>query len=161
MSWMLNNWVERRAAKERYLRNAADVWRRAQATIAEACDSLREHYAEVASVRRIKENDDTVFITIARSRRSALEAYETVNVISIQFKPDGPGIAVKRGRSATLEFPIEADAEHAFITWEGRELLLDEFSRLVLEEAFFSPEGSRSRAERQPPRLLQMAKKNA
>ena len=68
MSWIQNNWVERRAAKERYLRNAADVWRKAQAAIAEACDSLREHYAEVASVRRIKEKDDTVFITIVRRR---------------------------------------------------------------------------------------------
>jgi hypothetical protein len=113
---MLNSWVERRAAKERYLRNAADVWRRAQAAIAEACDRLREHYSEVASVRRINKNDDTVVITIARSRRSALVEYETVDVISIQFKPDAAGIAVKRGRSATLEFPIGADADDAFIT---------------------------------------------
>jgi hypothetical protein len=161
MSCMLNSWVERRAAKERYLRNAADVWRRAQAAIAEACDRLREHYSEVASVRRIKKNDDTVVITIARSRRSALVEYETVDVISIQFKPDAAGIAVKRGRSATLEFPIGADADDAFITWDGRELLLDEFSRLALEQAFRSPEGARYRTERKLPKLLQMAKKNA
>ena len=33
---------------------------------------------------------------------------------------------------------IEADCDHAYVTFQGKELLLDEFSRLVLEDTFFN-----------------------
>src|SRR5215472_18451981 len=63
MSLLLSNWVERRAAKERHLRNAIDLWKKAQEVIAEACQSLNHHYADVATLQRIKQDSNLVLLT--------------------------------------------------------------------------------------------------
>ena len=56
-----------------------------------------------------------------------------------EFEAEGPGITVTVAHRRVREFLIEADCDHAFITLQGRELLLDEFSRLALEDTFFTP----------------------
>ena len=139
MNWILSNWVERRAARERNLKNAVDVWRKAQDAIAEACESLNEHYADVAIVGRTEQNRNLLTITITRPATSEMQADETSRsrVIAIEFQADKCKIAVTVGQGTTQEFPIEADSDHTFISWQGQELQLDEFSRFALERAFF------------------------
>jgi len=140
MGWILSNWVERRAAREQNLKNAVDVWKKAQAAVAEACESLKEHYSDVASIRRTKQNGHVVTITITRRPTSEMQTQETLapRVVAMKFEPDKCEITVTVDDGTEQEFPIEADSDHAFLSLNGRELLLDEFSRFVLEEIFFS-----------------------
>ena len=141
MSLLLSNWVERRAAKERNLRNALDLLKKAQAAIAEACHSLSHHYSEVASLQRIKQDNNLVLLTITRVPSSVFYACDTpgTEVIAIEFEAEKPSITVTVAHRRIREFLIEADCDHAFITLQGRELPLDEFSRLALEDTFFTP----------------------
>lgn len=141
MSLLLSNWVERRAAKERNLKNAIDVWKKAQETIAEACQSLNRHYPEIATLRRIKQDNNLVLLTITRVPSSLIHACDTygTEVVAVEFEAEKPGITVTVAHRRVREFLIEADCDHAFITLQGRELPLDEFSRLTLEDTFFTP----------------------
>ena len=155
---MVSNWVERRAAKERHLRNAIDLWNKVQATIAEVCHSLQTHFADVATVRRGGQGN-ALTIAIARASPS-LETGEifTTTLVSIEFKRDEPAITVSVDDMLTQEFPIDADSDHAFITLRGHELLLDEFSRLALEEVFFNPPTPQPSHQLDPDKALEMAR---
>jgi hypothetical protein len=159
MSEIPSNWVERRAASEQSVKNAADVWKRAQATIAEACDSLRRHYSEIATVRRTNWNSNVVIVSITRAPGAALENH-ALSIVAIQFEADKPAITTKFANGRTREFPIEADSDHAFIAIERRELPFDEFSRLALEEAFFSPPGPEFYPDPHQ-KVLEMSRKKA
>jgi len=141
MNWLVSNWVERRAARDRHLRKTSELWRNAQLSIEEACATLHQHYADVATVRRTKQNENLVVIAVtqvAKSSTAKTQAPRT-NLISIEFKPETPAVFVALNGLLTQEFPIDADPDHVFITLDGHEVLLDEFSRLALEEAFFNP----------------------
>ena len=140
MSWILSNWVERRAARERNLKNAFDLWKKAQAAVGEACESLKEHYADAATIQRIKQNHDLLTITITRPPSSEMQVEETprTTLVAIAFQADERSITVTVDQGMAQEFLIDADSDHAFISLQGRELVLDEFSRIVLEEAFFT-----------------------
>jgi hypothetical protein len=140
MSWILSNWVERRAARERNLKNAFDLWKKVQAAVGDACESLKEHYPDVATIQRTKQNGDLLTITITRPPKSEMQADETprATVVTTAFQSDERSITVTVDHGMAREFLIEADSDHAFISLQGRELLLDEFSRIVLEEAFFT-----------------------
>jgi hypothetical protein len=132
--------VERRAAKEQNLRNAAEVWKKARGALAATCDSLSKHYSPIARVKHSQSNRNLITITITRSHLSARrnqQAYRT-SVVSIEFQPEQPTIIVTIDGVKTQEFPIAADSDHAFIALHGSELIPDEFSRLALEEVFFS-----------------------
>lgn len=141
MSLLLSNWVERRAAKERNLRNATDLWKKAQNAIAEACHSLNYHYSDVAILRRIKQDDNLVLLTITRIPSSVIHACDAsgTEVVAVEFEAEKPGITVTVAHRRVRDFLIEADCDHAFITIQGRELPLDEFTRLALEDTFFTP----------------------
>jgi hypothetical protein len=141
MSLLLSNWVERRAAKERNLRNAIDLWKKAQEAIAEACHSLNHHYPDVATLRRIKQDNNLVLLTITPVPSSVFHTCDAprTEVVAVEFEAEKPGITVTVAHRRIREFLIEADSDHAFITLQGRELPLDEFSRLTLEETFFTP----------------------
>jgi hypothetical protein len=140
MSWILSNWVERRAAREQHLRNAADVWKKAQGAVAEACDSLERHYPNVATLRRTDLKEHLLVVTITRTPSGSRKGeVARTRVVEITFEAHKPQITITEDDNKTLEFPIEADSDHAFITLQGRELLPDEFSRFALEAAFFTP----------------------
>jgi hypothetical protein len=140
MGWILSNWVERRAAREQNLKNAVDVWKKAQGAVAEACESLKQHYGDLASIRRTKQNGHSVIITITRRLPPEMQRGETLTprVVAMKFESDTRKITVTVDHETEREYPIEADPDHAFLSLKGRELLLDEFSRLALEDVFFS-----------------------
>lgn len=140
MNWMLSNWVERRASREQHLRAAADVWRNALAAILQAIGSLRRHYSDVATVEITEHNRDHVMIEILPRSCRGLAAHDRGGavVIDLQFLSEAPQIIVGMDRGRIQRFAIEADCDHAYLAFQGRELLLDEFSRIVLEDTFFS-----------------------
>ena len=140
MTWMLTNWVERRASREQHLANAAEVWRKAQVAVAHASDSLRRHYSAVAAIRIIKQSTDELVLAISPSASyGSTERSSEVGacLISLKFFPKNPQIVVTSNRGRQERFPIEADCDHAYLSLQGRELLYDEFSRVVLEDSFF------------------------
>lgn len=141
MTWMLSNWVERRASQEEHLKNAIDVWMKAQGAILQASESLRKHYEDVASIRFVERSVTRMALEITSSRgRLGQKAGEVkTTVLVLEFVPEVPQIIVSSDRGKLQRFPIEADCDHAFINLCGREILFDEFSRCVLEEAFFVP----------------------
>ena len=159
MSWMVSNWIERRAARERHLRDASGVWRSAQASIEEACDTLHQYYADVAIVRRTKQNDNILLVAITQVGKSSTTRADALrtNLVSFEFRPEPPVISVAVNGIATQEFPIDADPDHAFITLSGHEVLLDDFSRFALEEAFFTPPIPKHR-QQDPDKALEMAR---
>jgi hypothetical protein len=145
MSWILSNWVERRASKERNLRNAVEVWEKAQRSIADACNSLREHYANVGTLRSLKQDTCALTITITKDGDSLKTPENSkITVVSVTFQPNERTVSVATDSREIQEFVIEADCDHAFLTLDGSEILFDEFSRFVLEEAFFTPTMSNS-----------------
>jgi hypothetical protein len=138
MSWILNNWVERRAAKERNLGNQAELWNKVQASLAEACDSLKKYYSHVACIRQTNQNGK-ILLTITRSPLHLNHAERLSSaVVQIEFDDTKHQILVIVDHKKSRSFLIEADSDHTFITFHQRELLLDEFSQLALEEAFFT-----------------------
>jgi hypothetical protein len=113
----------------------------------EACDSLREYYADIATVTRTQQNGNVVRILIARNPTTTPKGEKTsrTTLVSIEFQTGKPSIVVTLDRGKVLEFPIEADSDHAFLTLREDEILLDEFSRLALEDAFFGQEETSAR----------------
>jgi len=158
---MSSNWVERRAARDRHLRNASELWRSAQASIEEACDTLHQYYADVATVRRTRRNDNAVLLAVTQAAKSSIAKGEVLrtNLVSIEFKPEIAAISIDVNGTVTQEFPIDADPDHAFITLGGHEVLLDEFSRLALEEVFFNPSTPKQLScQQDPDKALEMAR---
>jgi hypothetical protein len=154
MTWMLTNWVERRASREQHLANAAEVWRKAQAAVAHASDSLRRHYSAVATIRIIKQSTDELVLAISRSTSpGSTEGGPELGTccISLKFFPKSPQIVLTSNRGRQERFPIQADCDHAYLSLQGRELLYDEFSRVVLEDSFFSLSGVTLAATKQDP----------
>jgi len=139
MSWILSNWVERRAAKDKNLRNAANVWTAVLAAIAEVCESLAKYYPHIAKVTWSRQNSAAVIITITQRGCSPAESDDEPRTEVLWLTFDAAKLHIRVARNdQSKEFPICADSDHAFIALAGTELPLDEFSRLVLEEAFFS-----------------------
>ena len=154
MTWMLTNWVERRASREQHLANAAEVWRKAQAAVAHASDSLRRHYSALATIRVIKQSTDELVLAISRSTSPGpgeRDSEASTCLISLKFIPKSPQIVLTNNRGRQEKFSIEADCDHAYVSFQGRELLYDEFSRVVLEDSFFSQSGVALAATKRDP----------
>jgi len=141
MGWIVSNWVQRRAATEQNLRNSAEVWKRAQATIAEACDSFRQLYPTLGTISEIQPTSDVLLITLERGAAGKTDC-NIRTLVSLEFLAGKPSIVVRLDHQNVREFPIGADSDHAFLVLQGNELVWDEFSRLTLEQAFFPSEPS-------------------
>src|SRR5512133_2850353 len=109
MGWSVSNWVQRRVATEQDLRNAANAWRKAQAAIAEACDSFRQHYSELGAISQAQQSSDVLMITIQRgSTRTGDRTVTTL--VSFEFRAGKPSIVVTVDQNKIQEFPIAADS---------------------------------------------------
>jgi hypothetical protein len=139
MGWLLSNWVERRAAREQNLRSASEVWKKVQSALAATCDSLKKYYSGVATIQRTHLSNDVLAITVARKIPPGGETASATNVIVVEFQAQTPSIVATVDGDSIQEFAIKADSDHTFLTFEENEIVLDEFSQLVLEEVFFRP----------------------
>lgn len=142
----MDNWVERRALREQHIRNADEVWQSARTAIDNCCNSFRQHFAGFARVTNQPQNGHRIVVGIhfpitGRGRN-----------VSIGFGNDDKGIPIINvtvDDQAVRLFPIMADENHAYISFQGKEISGDEFSRLALEEALFKqlqPEKRRTHA---------------
>jgi hypothetical protein len=131
---MADNWVERRALRENYLQNASSVWQTVRSAIDECCTSFRERFAVLARVHNQEQNGHRVLIEVRFSFSP-----NTPRQISVGFFDTDKEIRVTIDGSKAAVFPIDADENHAFITFQGKEIDADEFTRVALEKALFEP----------------------
>jgi hypothetical protein len=129
---MADNWVERRAAREKHLGGASEVWQQALTAIDDSCNSFKSHYSDIGSPELTQQNGHRIIValkfTTGGKRRFA----------SIFFDESKPQISVAVDDGAAKNFKIEADDSHCFIkSPTGQEISADEFSRLALEDVLF------------------------
>jgi hypothetical protein len=139
----MDNWVERRALREQHIRNSAEVWQSARTAIDNCCNSFKLHFTDIANVTSQPQNGHRIVVGIH------FPSTGWGRNVSIEFGNDNKGaprINVTVDDQAAKLFPIMANEEHAYISFGGKEVSFDEFSRLTLEEAFFKP--------RQPERQI-------
>lgn len=136
---MLSNWVERRAARERNLKNASEVWGKACESITEACNSLRRLYPDLGHIRATMHGRNMLRIVV-RSDETLDEM-----LVSVEFRTGDLKIVATAGSERILEFVVDADCDHGFVAFKEREILFDELSQLIMEDVVFmrqQPPGS-------------------
>jgi len=143
MLQVMENWVERIALRNQHLANAEDLWQSARTAIDNCCNSYRQHFAGTAQVTNQAENGHRIVVAI----HFHLTGWG--RHVSIEFGRDAKnaiGITVTVDDKPAKLFQILADADHAFISFQDKEISADEFSRLALEDALFkSPEPRKSK----------------
>lgn len=129
----MSNWVQKRAFRDRYLRDSITLWQEVRSAVDECCNSFREHYIGVARVTNQEQNGHRVLVTIRPT-------YEPNNPrqVSIKFDSEEKQITATVDGGRADVFPIDADENHAFLTHQNKEINADEFTQIVLEDALFS-----------------------
>jgi hypothetical protein len=134
------NWVERRWTIEQNLsKGAAEVWNSVSTALDNACQTLKQHYSEFADITYSPQNGHRVVITVNRKRIPAhIQAFDQRIDIQIIYERTENRISVIVGyNKSPKHFPIQSDETHAFLFHSGKEISPDDFSKLVLEDAFF------------------------
>ena len=136
---MEGNWVDKKAHRESILRDRADgVWQDARSAIQDCCESARKHYGK--AIEDITENGHRIRLTISFPDPNR-GPHDVKRVVLVRFVSSAPCIEVTIDDSASKKFTIDADGEHAYILGDSKEITVDEFSRIALQEALFkSPE---------------------
>jgi hypothetical protein len=135
---MADNWVERKARRDQMLKDTT-VWMNARTAVEECCASFGRHYSDTGSAdcERINGHCTRVFVTYGKRIPSRPDPRnQAVVFIEILFHAAKPEITATVDEKV-MHFPIDADEEHAFIFYDGREVSADEFSKLVLEGVLF------------------------
>jgi len=137
---MADNWIERRAAREKNLEGAIEVWQRAVTAIDNACNSYKANYSDLGSTELLQENGHRIIVAVKHAsggkRRHA----------SIIFDDAKPHISVAIDEGSAKHFRIEADETHCFIkSPAGKEISADEFSQIALEDVLFKRPSASSR----------------
>ena len=132
---MGNNWVERRALREKNLRSSApDFWQEVIVAIQGCCDSFNEHYSRVAvsSYKTVNGHRllvDIVFLNIGGDAVRRTVAFDfNRDKQHIEYSVDGRG---------TTTFPMDADDRGVFVVANGAPRDADDFSQIVLEKPLF------------------------
>jgi hypothetical protein len=133
------NWVERRAHRERNLASrASEVWEDLVNTITACCKSYNNKYtANSASIQG--EGEAGFFIvTVACADGQGTQAQ-----IQLQFRNEPrPHISInkviiERQAEYTYELWIAADEQDVFMEYQGQRISADDLSERVLKDAFF------------------------
>jgi hypothetical protein len=131
----MDNWVKRRAAKERMIASSAPVfWSAVSSALRDSCDAYRENYA--TDVVLTPENGSRIVIV-----KTAAEGYIT-ETVTVVFKMDRREIEVTRAEG-TFTFQVIADEATAFAVErsDGPRLSPDHVSQKILEPVLFPPTG--------------------
>jgi hypothetical protein len=138
------NWVERRAKREKNLTNgASQLWEDAAKAIKACCESFSSHYRANSISVQGEIREGWLMITVARADGRGTEA-------QIQFSFNNeprPCIRVKKITPQTTayssagevnqEFWIGSDEDHAFIEHQGGIISSDKLSEEALKDVFF------------------------
>jgi hypothetical protein len=130
---MADNWIDRRALCGKQLGNAsAVVWQQVKAAIDECCGSYRKHFAGTAQILNQDQNGHRVLIDV----RFIFPPGDP-RQISIVFSDAEKTIRVTVDGEKAAVFEIEADENHPFIMWQGKEIDAEQFTQIALEKPFF------------------------
>jgi hypothetical protein len=137
------NWIERKAASEKQLReHSRDIWNAAIIAVDNCLRSFKEHYSDLATVSQEHGNGHLLIVTIKFSDAQLLQRQ-----VRIAFNEDKPEISVLVDGGPALLYPIKSDASHSFLFWREKEISPDDFSQWALRSPLFippSPKKSRS-----------------
>src|SRR5947209_5001411 len=133
----MTNWVDRRHQRQENLSRASELWQEAVHAIDECCKSYNKYYSDHAATLN-KREESHIVVSVEGDNFPA----RTVKAIAqVEFNNAERSITSKvdRGQISFPEkkFVIEADETHAYITYQGRAISLDEFSRLAIELALY------------------------
>jgi hypothetical protein len=131
-----NNWVTRRAARERSLRAAApDLWNNVRAAIQAACKSFRDEYG--STPKRVEcgfDDSHRLRVTIFTQKDSIRD--DAREDVVIALGADGKGIDVIGGHKTILSLRWY-DGAARVVDVNGQRYNPDELSQLILEPLFF------------------------
>jgi hypothetical protein len=134
------NWVEKRWLIEQNLVNGSvEVWNSVSTALDNACQTLKQHYSESSDITYEPQNGHRIVIKVNRKRVPVgIQSYDPRVDIQIIYERIENRISVIVGHNKSPKhFPIQSDETHAFLSHGGKEISPDEFSKLVLEDAFF------------------------
>jgi hypothetical protein len=140
------NWVERRAARERHLRDSGSVWVDVYTAIVSAVESFNQHYRTDQSKVELGDTEKNSHIQVLIPPASGAVVRIDVNLAERKIQA-----RYSNGRD-TQNFQIDADHESPYVKCRDTRCTPDEVSRLILEPLFFPSTVSRTGA--QPGRLL-------
>jgi hypothetical protein len=135
-------WVERRYNRDKNLERAEGLWQEASAEIQADCKRFNILYASRGTTQA-HPSQERLIITV---QDTGFPVPSRVATATVQFNAASRSITsrVEKGEASgdasyDKNFLIDADESHVFITYEGKEVSLDEFSRLAIEIALFKP----------------------
>lgn len=130
----MDNWVERRARREKNLKDTPAAWEAVRTAIDNCCNSYRANFSSIAEVSNQPENGHRILITVRFVVMPAIPRR-----ISIEFARRENKIRATIDDGAAKVFDIDADTERPFISFRSKEISPDELTREVLEKALFEP----------------------
>ncbi len=146
------NWIERRALREKILRDHAnDVWQDARSAVQNCCESFRTHYGvSIAKLEDKLENGLRIRLSLTFQVVEASFQSEVKRIILVAFDASVPCIFVTADDKPARQFRIDADENEAFITeGDNQRITTDEFSKKALETSLFTKPNP---PKRRPPK---------
>jgi len=144
------NWVEKRwTIEQNLIKGAPEVWQAVVTAIDNACQTLKQHYSDVSDITCKPQNGHRVLVSVNRKQIPAhLSVYDERIDIQIIYERAESRIAVIVGYNKTPKhFPSRSDETHAFLIHDinaRAEISPDDFSQLVLQDAFFTVRETKS-----------------
>jgi hypothetical protein len=135
---MVDNWIERRALREKILSTCApELWLRVGTVLDDSCTHFNEKYHQIGKLGNAPENGHRIIVTLTSS-----DPLKKISYVQFQFDEDKRRISVTANKGATKHFQIEADIDakkaHCFIkSAAGEALSADKFAEVALEDVLF------------------------
>jgi hypothetical protein len=135
------NWIERRALRDKKLSRAVELWRDVVDALVACATSFNKEYSHLGRLQTQGPEPNTVRVFFYRQPQAlGHELSPQVNrVILFEFEEAKPAIRVTVGHDAPRLFEINVDEGRTSIQDSGKEISVDEFSRLALEGTLFEP----------------------
>jgi hypothetical protein len=138
---MTSNWVDRRALRESQLAKASELWGDVITAIRECCESFNKYFPHLGSTLvnppRSGPEDSQLQVQI-KSPSTPTNPPGGTRFIEIKFCDRPLSITASTAGSAGRTFAIDADEHRSFIMNEGKQISVDELSRLILEPSLFN-----------------------
>jgi hypothetical protein len=133
------NWIERRALRDKQLSRAVELWRDVIDAVLACAKSFNKEYTHLGRIHT--QAPDPSKIKVFFYRQAQVPGHESAaqmnRVVSFEFEEAKPTIRVTVGHDTPRVFEIKADEGRCCLLHGGQEISVDEFSRLALEDMLF------------------------
>jgi hypothetical protein len=135
---MEDNWVERRFTREQHLNKSDDLWQAISTEIHNACKSLTARYPETGQAKFIPQNGHRILVEMTHSKNERMNLpMDMKRRVTLTF--NGKDINVTLDEHPAKIVSIDSDLEGCFLKYQQRKMSVDQFSEMVLRDAFFTP----------------------